>query len=89
MANVCLPRRLVGLAAWCSACTETMIGRVRTLTLTILLYSSSPGLSALSVGPYDYCGLPVPDGTRVGGVCGSGGPAGREMPGHARPYTSV
>src|SRR5438270_8850855 len=31
------------------------IGRVRTLTYTILLYSIFTGLSALSVGPWDFC----------------------------------
>jgi len=44
------------------------IGRVRTLTLTILLYSIFTGLSALSVGPYDYCAYRFLTGLGVGGV---------------------
>ena len=31
------------------------IGRVRTLTYTILLYSIFTGFSAFSQGPFDYC----------------------------------
>src|SRR5205814_4601442 len=44
------------------------IGRVRTLTYTILLYSIFTGLSALSVGPWDFCLYRFLTGLGVGGV---------------------
>ncbi|MGL4421895.1 MAG: MFS transporter, partial [Gemmataceae bacterium] len=44
------------------------LGRVRTLTTTILLYSIFTGLSALSQGPIDYCAYRFLTGLGVGGV---------------------
>src|SRR5262249_54706611 len=44
------------------------IGRVRTLTYTILLYSIFTGLSAFSQGPIDYCVYRFLTGLGVGGV---------------------
>jgi MFS family permease len=64
------------------------IGRVRTLTLTILLYSIFTGLSALSVGPYDYCLYRFLTGLGVGGVFAAAVALLAEtMPNHARPFT--
>jgi MFS family permease len=64
------------------------IGRVRTLALTILLYSLFTGLSALSTGPYDYCLYRFLTGLGVGGVFAAAVALLAEtMPGHARPYT--
>jgi MFS family permease len=64
------------------------IGRVRTLTLTILLYSVFTGLSALSVGPYDYCVYRFLTGLGVGGVFAAAVALLAEtMPGNARPFT--
>lgn len=64
------------------------LGRVRTLTLTILLYSIFTGFSALSVGPYDYCIYRFLTGLGVGGVFAAAVALLAEtMPNHARPYT--
>lgn len=64
------------------------IGRVRTLTYTILLYSVFTGLSALSRGPIDYCLYRLLTGLGVGGVFAAAVALLAEtMPAHARPYT--
>jgi MFS family permease len=64
------------------------IGRVRTLTLTILLYSVFTGLSALSQTPYDYCAYRFLTGLGVGGVFAAAVALLAEtMPSNARPYT--
>jgi MFS family permease len=64
------------------------IGRVRTLTYTILLYSIFTGLSALSQGPYDYCAYRFLTGLGVGGVFAAAVSLLAEtMPSHARPFT--
>jgi len=64
------------------------LGRVKTLTLTILLYSIFTGLSALSQGPYDYCAYRFLTGLGVGGVFAAAVALLAEtMPGHARPFT--
>lgn len=64
------------------------IGRVKTLTYTILLYSIFTGLSALSQGPLDYCAYRFLTGLGVGGVFAAAVALLAEtMPGHARPYT--
>jgi MFS family permease len=64
------------------------LGRVRTLTLTILLYSIFTGLSALSFGPYDYCLYRFLTGLGVGGVFAAAVALLAEtMPNHARPFT--
>ncbi|MCZ2340489.1 MAG: MFS transporter [Bacteroidales bacterium] len=64
------------------------IGRVRTLTLTILLYSMFTGLSALSVGPWDYCLYRFLTGLGVGGVFAAAVALLAEtMPDNARPFT--
>ncbi len=64
------------------------LGRVKTLTLTILLYSIFTGLSALSVGPYDYCLYRFLTGLGVGGVFAAAVALLAEtMPSNARPYT--
>lgn len=64
------------------------IGRVRTLTYTILLYSVFTGLSALSTGVYDYCGYRFLTGLGVGGVFAAAVALLAEtMPPDARPYT--
>ncbi|HEY3788669.1 MAG TPA: MFS transporter [Urbifossiella sp.] len=64
------------------------IGRVRTLTYTILLYSIFTGLSAASVGPYDYCLYRFLTGLGVGGVFAAAVALIAEtMPPGARPYT--
>jgi MFS family permease len=63
-------------------------GRVRTLTYTILLYSIFTGLSALSVGPYDYCLYRFLTGLGVGGVFAAAVALLAEtMPSNARPFT--
>lgn len=63
------------------------IGRVRTLTYTILLYSIFTGLSALSQGPYDYCVYRFLTGLGVGGVFAAAVSLLAEtMPDHARPF---
>ena len=64
------------------------IGRVKTLTYTILLYSVFTGLSALSQGPYDYCGYRFLTGLGVGGVFAAAVALLAEtMPDKARPFT--
>ncbi len=63
------------------------IGRVRTLTYTILLYSVFTGLSALSQGPYDYCLYRFLTGLGVGGVFAAAVSLIAEtVPGRARPF---
>ena len=63
------------------------IGRVRTLTYTILLYSIFTGLSALSQGPYDYCLYRFLTGLGVGGVFAAAVALIAEtMPANARPF---
>lgn len=64
------------------------LGRVKTLTLTILLYSIFTGLSALSQGPYDYCAYRFLTGLGVGGVFAAAVALLAEtMPSNARPFT--
>ena len=64
------------------------LGRVKTLTLTILLYSIFTGLSALSQGPYDYCLYRFLTGLGVGGVFAAAVSLLAEtMPSNARPFT--
>lgn len=64
------------------------IGRVKTLTLTILLYSVFTGFSALSQGPYDYCAYRFLTGLGVGGVFAAAVSLLAEtMPPNARPFT--
>lgn len=64
------------------------IGRVRTLTLTILLYSMFTGLSALSIGPWDFCLYRFLTGLGVGGVFAAAVALLAEtMPDNARPFT--
>ncbi|HEX4611363.1 MAG TPA: MFS transporter [Urbifossiella sp.] len=64
------------------------IGRVKTLTYTILLYSIFTGLSALSQGPADYCGYRFLTGLGVGGVFAAAVALLAEtMPNNARPFT--
>jgi MFS family permease len=64
------------------------LGRVRTLTLTILLYSLFTGLSALSIGPWDYCAYRFLTGLGVGGVFAAAVALLAEtMPAGARPFT--
>jgi MFS family permease len=64
------------------------LGRVRTLTTTILLYSIFTGLSALSVGPWDYCLYRFLTGLGVGGVFAAAVALLAEtMPSNARPFT--
>jgi MFS family permease len=64
------------------------LGRVKTLTYTILLYSIFTGLSALSQGPYDYCAYRFLTGLGVGGVFAAAVSLLAEtMPSHARPFT--
>jgi MFS family permease len=64
------------------------IGRVRTLTLTILLYSCFTGLSAASISVWDFCAYRFLTGLGVGGVFSAAVALLAEtMPGHARPYT--
>jgi MFS family permease len=64
------------------------LGRVRTLTLTILLYSIFTGLSALSVSVWDFCAYRFLTGLGVGGVFSAAVALLAEtMPSSARPYT--
>jgi MFS family permease len=64
------------------------LGRVKTLTYTILLYSLFTGLSALSQGPYDYCAYRFLTGLGVGGVFAAAVALLAEtMPSNARPFT--
>ena len=68
--------------------TRSRLGRVRTLTFSILLYSVFTGLSALSVGPYDYCLYRFLTGLGVGGVFAAAVALLAEtMPDNARPFT--
>ncbi|MFO0929228.1 MAG: MFS transporter [Gemmataceae bacterium] len=63
-------------------------GRVRTMLLTILLYSFFTGLSALSVGVADFAFYRFLTGLGVGGEFAVGVALLAEtMPGAARPYT--
>ncbi|MBX9585492.1 MAG: MFS transporter [Gemmataceae bacterium] len=64
------------------------LGRVRTLTYTILLYSIFTGLSALSQTPWDYCLYRFLTGLGVGGVFAAAVALLAEtMPANARPFT--
>ena len=64
------------------------IGRVKTLTYTILLYSVFTGFSALSQAPWDYCLYRFLTGLGVGGVFAAAVALLAEtMPSHARPFT--
>lgn len=64
------------------------IGRVRTLTYTILLYSIFTGFSAFSQGPWDYCLYRFLTGLGVGGVFAAAVSLLAEtMPDNARPFT--
>jgi MFS family permease len=64
------------------------LGRVKTLTVTILLYSVFTGFSALSQGPYDYCLYRFLTGLGVGGVFAAAVALLAEtMPSNARPFT--
>jgi MFS family permease len=64
------------------------LGRVRTLALTILLYSIFTGLSALSVSVWDFCLYRLLTGLGVGGVFAAAVALLAEtMPSNARPYT--
>ncbi len=64
------------------------LGRVRTLTLTILLYSIFTGLSALSISVWDFCLYRFLTGLGVGGVFSAAVALLAEtMPDAARPYT--
>lgn len=63
-------------------------GRVKTMLLTILLYSLFTGLSALSVGVWDFAFYRFLTGLGVGGEFAVGVALLAEtMPGPARPYT--
>jgi MFS family permease len=64
------------------------LGRVRTLTLTILLYSIFTGLSAVSISVWDFCAYRFLTGLGVGGVFSAAVALLAEtMPPNARPYT--
>jgi MFS family permease len=64
------------------------IGRVKTMTITILLYSVFTGLSSLSQGPWDFAFYRLLTGLGVGGEFAVGVALVAEvMPGSARPYT--
>jgi MFS family permease len=64
------------------------LGRVRTLTLTILLYSVFTGLSALSYSVIDFCAYRFLTGLGVGGVFAAAVALLAEtMPSRARPYS--
>ncbi len=63
------------------------IGRARTMVLTILLYSMFTGLSALSVGAWDFALYRFLTGLGVGGEFAVGVALVAEvMPDHARPH---
>lgn len=63
-------------------------GRVRTMLLTILMYSLFTGLSALSVGVWDFALYRFLTGLGVGGEFAVGVALVTEvMPAHARPFT--
>src|SRR6266540_3380728 len=62
-------------------------GRARTMMLTILLYSAFTGLSAFSVGVYDFMLWRFLTGMGVGGEFAAGVSLVAEvMPSRARPY---
>jgi MFS family permease len=64
------------------------LGRVRTLTLTVLLYSIFTGLSALSYSVWDFCAYRFLTGLGVGGVFAAAVALLAEtMPANARPFT--
>jgi MFS family permease len=64
------------------------LGRVRTLTLTILLYSIFTGLSAISVSVWDFCAYRFLTGLGVGGVFAAAVALLAEtMPPRARTYS--
>jgi MFS family permease len=63
------------------------IGRARTMLLTILIYSACTGLSALSVGVWDFAFYRFLTGLGVGGEFAAGVSLVAEtMPDRARPY---
>ena len=63
------------------------IGRAKTMLLTILIYSACTGLSALSVGVWDFALYRFLTGLGVGGEFAAGVSLVAEtMPDHARPY---
>src|SRR5206468_7157639 len=63
-------------------------GRVKTMLLTILLYSFFTGLSAFSVGPWDFMFYRFLTGLGVGGEFAVGVALVAEvMPDSARPFT--
>jgi MFS family permease len=63
------------------------IGRARTLTLTILLYSVFTGLSAFSRGVHDFCVYRFVTGLGVGGVFGLAvALVADSLPDRARPH---
>jgi MFS family permease len=63
------------------------IGRVRTLTLTVLLYSIFTGLSAASVSVWDFCAYRFLTGLGVGGVFAAAVALIAETsPANARPF---
>jgi MFS family permease len=63
------------------------LGRARTMLLTIVLYSLFTGLSALSVGVWDFAFYRFLTGLGVGGEFAVGVALVAEvMPSHARPY---
>jgi|SRR6185503_13478880 len=63
------------------------IGRAKTLTLTVLLYSVFTGLSAFSVSVYDFCVYRFVTGLGVGGVFGlSVALLADSLPDRARPH---
>jgi len=64
------------------------LGRVRTLTLTILLYSIFTGLSAISLSVWDFCAYRFLTGLGVGGVFAAAVALLAEtMPARARTYS--
>ncbi len=64
------------------------MGRVRTMLLTILLYSLFTGLSSFSLGLYDFCFYRFLTGLGVGGEFAVGVALLAEvMPDRARPFT--
>ncbi len=63
------------------------IGRAKTMLLTILIYSACTGLSALSVGVWDFAFYRFLTGLGVGGEFAAGVSLVAEvMPERARPY---
>src|SRR5437870_4256094 len=64
-----------------------LIGRVRSMIVTILLYSAFTGLSALSIGFWDFAGYRFLTGLGVGGEFAVGVSLVAEvMPERARPF---